>query len=70
MADHSPEPWLQAGDVILCGDGPDIAQTTGYNFDANARRIVACVNACKALSTEWLESHDVLDYWEKNNIIP
>lgn len=26
------------------------------NGRANARRIVACVNACEGLSTEWLEN--------------
>lgn len=31
----------------------------GYPQEANARRIVACVNACQSLHTEWLKSNHV-----------
>ena len=58
---HGKEPWK----VIVC-DGPDIAdiqdgegfgiKEAGYFSVANARRIVACVNALSGISTEALET--------------
>lgn len=33
-------------------------RTTGTNREANARRIVACVNACRGISNEVLEDPD------------
>jgi hypothetical protein len=65
MSEHTKEPWrwaetpdqettfITAKDVPwiadICGDWPEPARS-------NARRIVACVNACAGLSTEALES--------------
>lgn len=70
MSQHTKEPWraikesCQSGDIGTCsGDdswfsinSPDWS-ANGYemNAEANARRIVACVNACAGIDTEWLE---------------
>ena len=64
---HSPEPWeiddeyVQQGDVAIChvlSIDSDIEGdwVRGPITEANARRIVACVNACAGLPTEQLES--------------
>lgn len=66
MSEYLPEPWRTddaagfPGDVmagtemvartVICGIGHGIAH-------ANARRIVACVNACAGVSTENLEDN-------------
>lgn len=65
---HSPEPWR-----VEQGSMRDIETATGTTVvwghddyseptmsEANARRIVACVNACAGMSTEALEG-DALD---------
>ena len=59
---HAPEPWsvsalgngIHAGDISICQFYNRFG-TDFPNFEANARRIVACVNACEGLSTERLE---------------
>lgn len=57
MSEHTPEPWeLYEGGC----DGPDsVAGKTGHvctcELNEDARRIVACVNACKGIDTEVLE---------------
>ena len=61
--DWSPEPWSMGEDEII----PDILDANGshvvVDFDkmwpdrtwvADLRRIVACVNACRGIPTEWL----------------
>ena len=48
---HTPEPWWNHNTVIKA-NGNIPAQATS---EANARRIVACVNACAGHSTEQLE---------------
>ena len=55
--EHTPEPWyskLSAGDhqglVISETDGQSIAVT--YQGEADAARIVSCVNACAGLNPE------------------
>lgn len=70
---HTPEPWTYVpdeyneGDLAeLCAGGSIMADdyfiaaihmdVPGY--EANARRIVACVNACKGISTDVLEKPD------------
>lgn len=60
MSKHTPEPWKvqhpHAGQR-----GWEIADSSGLNqvsqdvTEANARRIVACVNACRGLPTDELE---------------
>lgn len=62
---HTPEPWLVWGDAqgfARVGTSPNYTvaacmHTPGVDsYAANARRIVACVNACEGMSTESLES--------------
>ena len=71
MADeHTPEPWglhgpaanstIYPGEIQCIGSTKHtepIALCMDYlmSAQANARRIVACVNACKGLTTELLE---------------
>lgn len=53
---HTPEPWEQFESIVYMGmhGGFDLA---GCPLpEANARRIVACVNACAGLDTEYLET--------------
>ena len=56
---HTPEPWIFAvADDFYCGS--IMGRHGGEVFDgdfteANARRIVACVNACAGVHTEILE---------------
>lgn len=62
---HTPEPW-HAGDnstIIYANDGFAVANATVFHGRsepdtsvANARRIVACVNACAGIPTERLEA--------------
>ena len=75
MSKHTPEPWslLEAGDSIkhqvpvssdrtsiltIATEGA-IAFGAVYSAD-DARRIVACVNACRGLSTDELEQHGLV----------
>jgi hypothetical protein len=71
MSKFADEPWSN-GIVIIDGDpvtavqdsyGDEICNMGNSLLDeeANARRIVACVNACRHLSTEQIEAGD-LDY--------
>lgn len=71
---HTPEPWRyqacekeygyrwqganigsehDGGTELVYGDGPDLRRVE------DARRIVACVNACKGLPTEELERYGI-----------
>lgn len=62
MSGHTPEPWWRDGREVGSSpimdikvgriDGADYSQAT-----ANARRIVACVNACAGMPTEEIESY-------------
>ena len=65
MNEHSPEPWKwqETGPIdahIVARDGTRVIggeASEGYVFedDPNIQRIVACVNACQHLPTEYLE---------------
>lgn len=61
-AKHTAEPWrfqkFSDGEygVIECENPTNIVATLGNGGESNARRIVACVNACEGSSTEILES--------------
>jgi len=61
MAEHSPEPWASVIEfdrvAIRDQDGRKIVgEMYGRDEDeANARRAVACVNACRGIPTESLE---------------
>ncbi len=70
---HTPGPWTHKNGLVFRTreeDLPelfyenDVATTTGPSTDrrkANARRIVAAVNACEGISTEALEDGVVAD---------
>ena len=64
---HTPTPWkIIENDRILhdsdqMNNGFFIADCFGPQSQENARRIVACVNACSEAKTEWLENHDKKD---------
>lgn len=82
MSGHSPEPWVvRFSTVVYSKSGTTVAHVavrghgealvSDEEVKANARRIVACVNACAGMSTEDLESgscHPVI--WDKLPIIP
>lgn len=52
---HTPGPW-RIHDTGSIYSGPlYVASTVGESEQANARRIVACVNACEGVSTKALE---------------
>lgn len=69
---HTPEPWIvECGDdeadwagfwPTVSAHGVSIIGTEGFYAETreqsieDARRVVACVNACKGLSTEVLEN--------------
>ena len=62
--EHTPEPWATNGTRIesehshgWANDGWIIAGLEGPDAEANARRIVACVNTCAGLPTEVLERY-------------
>jgi hypothetical protein len=86
MSGHTPEPWVADMDRIYSPDPKDdtwtsvVAEALGPPeiHRPNARRIVACVNACKGISTEKLEEsppgtlmdiisqlYSVCDSWER-----
>lgn len=54
--DHQPEPWMQNGRYILDASGWTLAST---RFPADARRIVAAINAVHGIPTDALESWSV-----------
>ncbi len=75
MAEHSPEPWRSEygneegpddsfGEFyrILAADADtDFDEIVRVGDEADARRIVACVNACRGVPTEALETGIVLE---------
>lgn len=61
---HTKEPWRTGGDgtIVYDADGWGVANATVFHgrrqpetSKENARRIVACVNACAGISTTILE---------------
>ena len=60
-AKHTPEPWVLSSDDFVAAEsdqlnnGEYILSCFGQDQAANARRIVACVNACRGLPTDELE---------------
>ena len=52
-AEHQPEPWTQDGRYILDASGWTLASA---RFPADARRIVAAINAVQGIPTDALES--------------
>lgn len=65
---HSPEPWKQDGRYIRDAAGAIVVRGRSY---ADARRIVAAVNATRTIPTEALESwlvEDVSDPGSRPNL--
>ncbi len=68
MSKHTPEPWhtmaanewvvMDSGNANVCScfNIDSLAASNSEHARANARRIVACVNACRGLSIENLEN--------------
>ena len=66
MSEHTKDPWSVEADpncdaaTLLDADGNDTILRGDYQdwwvTKADARRIVACVNACKGIATETLET--------------
>jgi len=67
---YTPEPWTFGGPgysfiedsesrFVVCSMRHKNG-TFWKDYEANARRIVACVNACKGIETETLESESIL----------
>lgn len=54
--EHQPEPWTQDGRYILDASGWTLASA---RFPADARRIIAAVNAVRGIPTDSLESWGV-----------
>src|ERR1700693_1282820 len=54
--DHQPEPWTQDGRYILDASGWTLASA---RFPADARRVVAAINAVQGIPTDALESWTV-----------
>jgi hypothetical protein len=51
--DHQPEPWVQHGSEILDATGWTLGRA---RFPADARRIVAAINAVQGIPTDALEA--------------
>lgn len=74
MTHHTPEPWEIDDEYVQQDGGGDIAICHVLSIDenieghwgrgkiteANARRIVACVNACRGLPTDELEQKGIV----------
>ena len=73
MSNHTPEPWRvgRAGSVVSDTPVPGMGGSDAVEYygghligesiiEANARRIVACVNACRGLGTDELEQHGLV----------
>ena len=54
---YTPEPWSyhQRGTYFVLTGGARVTIDGSAKNEANARRIVACVNACVGITTEELE---------------
>lgn len=66
---HTQGPWRYVHAPGYCGeliaqDGTTIAEFVVEPSSANARRIVACVNACDGIPTAWIEggAADILEH--------
>ena len=66
---HTKEPW-EFGDIysygigFVYGAGIEVAETNGNSLEeinANAKRIVACVNACAGITNETLARYKLDD---------
>jgi hypothetical protein len=55
MSKHTPGPWKAYDDCMFAMRDHTLYVIDKAQSEANARRIVACVNACEGISTEALE---------------
>lgn len=53
---HTPEPWY-ANDKMIVGATPEDGQIGGCHDVTDTMRAVACVNACKGMTGEYLIEH-------------
>lgn len=68
MAEHTKEPWhdhpkslsITSADAVVAFTSFASVNMTEEKARANARRIVACVNACAGIPTEALEARELL----------
>lgn len=77
---HTPEPWVVGTNFGCIHKGlPDgrringalvICQGNNDQANANARRIVACVNACAGIPTETLEDTKLFIEFFKERLCP
>lgn len=78
MSEHTKEPWVADayGNILAGSPAYYLGRIDQDDAVANARRIVACVNACAGLDTEWLEDeqnrnvltrmvHDIMENEDK-----
>ena len=81
MSNHTPEPWRVGLHSTVVSDTPvpgmsgsDAVEYYGGHLigesiiEANARRIVACVNACSRIDTETLESEHLREWCERKRL--
>ena len=63
MSEHASEPWVVRDQFpfqyIVAGNRVIVARMGGDSVEADARRIVACVNYLAGMPTEWLEKHSI-----------
>lgn len=55
MGKHTPEPWESHEHMVFQGEHGGFSLRNDRNNAEDARRIVACVNACRGIPTEELE---------------
>lgn len=75
---HAPEPWTvdpeptfiagKAFHVLNAADGPIGAMTMARDDDGDARRIVACVNACAGTPTARLKALSAVHQSHADNV--
>jgi len=57
--EHTPEPWSFDDGVLWGDEGNKVVSRNDWWIDRDdARRIVACVNACAGMTTQDLEAID------------
>lgn len=71
---HTPEPWIVVSDRSIYDQLQKIAiadcwEFSSENSETNARRIVACVNACAGKTIEELESCTIGAYKEADDVL-
>lgn len=62
---HTPEPWYLGDDLFIHQDGERIYYVCRPQIEADARRIVACVNACVGTTTDDITEIAKHGGWQK-----